>query len=122
PERLPQILETLGKQERVPLRVITATEAIAQLKLAVPFVTARPFGHALTLSGAPIDLTQAVELLRQIDIAPNIEPIVTDSVTLTQAQATDIQQVLTAQFPRMKAQKVAESVLALTGTSIDIAR
>jgi type II secretory pathway component GspD/PulD (secretin) len=122
PERITQILETLGKQERFMLHAIPASEAIAQLKQATPYVTVRPFGRALTLIGAPSDLIQAHELLRQLDTPPNTEPSETVSLSLKHAPPAEVQQVLTVQFPQLKAQKVGEELLAITGPGSEVTR
>jgi general secretion pathway protein D len=120
-EKMPGILETLGQEERVTLKEIASADAILQLKTAIPLVTARPFGHAITLIGAPSDLLRARQLLREIDVPTSLEPTDSISLTLKHAPVADIQQLLTTQFPHIKAQKVGENVIAITGKAEDVA-
>lgn len=121
-EKMAKILEQYGNERRITLANIPAASAVTQVKEALPFVTARPSGRAVTLIGAPEDLAKAVDLIGQLDIAP--EAVQTDSVsmTLTYAPAADIQSVLSAQFPTIKAQKVGDNAVAFSGPRLDVQR
>lgn len=122
PDRMPQILEQLGHEQRVPLHHITPDAAILQLKQAVPYLTVRPVGHGLTLVGAPEDMEHAVTLLTEIDANVPNDPVETITVTLTSAPSQDVQNLLTSQFPQLKAQKVGEAALVFTGPHSEVIR
>jgi type II secretory pathway component GspD/PulD (secretin) len=121
-DKMPQILESLGKQERFTLKELSPADAIAQLKQAVPLVTARPFGHDLLLIGAPMDLKDAEGLLRQIDVSSLGELTVNASCPIKHLPVADVQQAVSALFPQIKVQKVGDSVVVLAHSAGDLAR
>jgi type II secretory pathway component GspD/PulD (secretin) len=122
PDRMAKVLEQYGQQEEIPLQNVAAETAAKQISAAVPFVTARPAGRSVILIGAPEDLQKAADIARQIDIAPEAVENESVSMTLTYAPATDIQSLLTSQFPQIKAQKVGDHTIAFSGPRAEVER
>jgi general secretion pathway protein D len=118
-ERMQKVLDLFGKEETVPLQNLPPASAVTQLKEAVPFLTARPAGHSVILKGAPEDIVKARAILQDLDV-PSTEPLASASVTLTYAPATDIQSVLTTQFPALKAQKVGDNAVVFSGPRSEV--
>jgi general secretion pathway protein D len=118
-ERMQKVLDLYGKEETYPLQNLPPASAVTQLKDAVPFLTARPAGHSVLLKGAPDDIAKARAILQDIDV-PATEPLASATVGLTYAPATDVQSVLTSQFPALKAQKVGENAIVFSGPRSEV--
>ncbi len=120
-DRIAQSLAQYGVEERVPLQNIATASAVSQIKEAVPFLTARAAGRSILLIGAPEDIAKARTIVQELD-SPLAEPLTSVSVPLLYAPAADIQTVLTAQFPLLKAQKIGDTTIAFTGPRGEVQR
>lgn len=120
---MPEAMALYGTTEQVALRFIGPTEAVKAVTDAVPFVTARPSGRKISVTGAPEDIELAKKLLSEIDVqAPVAEQVDSTSITMVYVPASDIQALLASQFPTIKAQKVGDSTVAFTGPHTDVQR
>ena len=114
---LKQLIESFGSTETVELTGMQSAEAITLLTGALPYLTVRPAGNRVILTGDPADIAQAKTLLTG---QPKIAPVasVSEVVQLKQLSPEQTATMLQALYPGLKAEGTANA--AKTGGAVGI--
>jgi type II secretory pathway component GspD/PulD (secretin) len=121
PVKMRDTLRTLTHPERVPVVNIDATTAAAQLEKIDPYLTATASGTNIVLYGAPSDLAQARDALRDIDIPQPLQPaVVSVPMTLAYLKATEVVNALKAS-KTISVADLSGSKLVISGPQADVA-
>jgi len=116
---LRQALEPFGERGRIPVTVLTTAEAVQILNDALPYLTSRPAGGQVFVTGAPEDIAQARAILKEAEQLRATEPTLTDLIPLQNAAANQVGAVLRDMFPGLKVNVVGQEgqpgVLGLAG-------
>jgi type II secretory pathway component GspD/PulD (secretin) len=114
---LKQLIESFGSTETVELTGMQSAEAITLLTGALPYLTVRPAGNRVILTGDPADIAQAKVLLTG---QPKVTPVpsVSEVVQLKQLSPEQTASMLQALYPGLKAEGTANA--AKTGGAVGI--
>ena len=103
---LKQLIESFGSSETVDLAGITAADAVTLITGALPYLTVRPAGSRIILTGDPADIVQARALLSsQTRKAP--PAMVSEVVPLKQLSPEQTANMIHALYPDLKAEGTA---------------
>jgi type II secretory pathway component GspD/PulD (secretin) len=121
---LKQLIEAFGSTETVDLGGTPAADAVTLLTGALPYLTVRPAGNRIILSGDPTDIQQAKTLLAgQVKKAPVV--MVSEVVALKQLSAEQTASMIHALYPEMKAEGTSTAskmggAVGLYGSAADV--
>jgi general secretion pathway protein D len=122
-EDMAKALEQEGITENVDVANADPAAVAKSLKEAVPFLTVHQVGRTLELLGAPVDIESAKRLLTSLDVpvSPGV-PTATETLSLTNQKATEVEGAINNEFGKGTAQSVGETKLIITAPEGEIQR
>jgi type II secretory pathway component GspD/PulD (secretin) len=109
PEDMKRALEPFGERSRAALNGVPSETAVKALSDALPYLTVRPAGTVLLLTGAPEDIAQADAILKELARGNSKPAETTEVIPIQNVSATQISALLTKIYAGLRVEAVGEA-------------